>query len=123
MLVVFRSCKYCYYYGKVCGLGLGKIVWLFKKRNPEKFTTRKVALSDLIPDFLVGIFPIVGCIILAFLDFSFIRIGMIILLMILSFGGTAIIRDSFSCKYCKKGELCCPSIQLFNRKNLIKCLS
>ena len=31
LLVIFRSCKDCYYYGKICGLGKGKLAPLFIK--------------------------------------------------------------------------------------------
>ena len=117
MLVVFRSFKHCYYHGKVCGLGKGKIASLVtKKDDPKKFTERKVTFSDLVPDFLVAIFPIVGGIILSILDFSLIRIGMIILLVVLSVGGTAVIRGSFACKYCKQREIGCPAEQFFSKK-------
>ena len=117
MLVVFRSCKHCYYHGKVCGLGKGKIASVVtKKDDPKKFTERKVTFSDLVPDFLVAIFPIVGGIILSILDFSLIRIGMIILLVVLSVGGTAVIRGSFACKYCKQREIGCPAEQFFSKK-------
>jgi len=116
MLVVFRSCKFCYYYNRVCGLGKGKIASLFtKKGDPKKFTERNVNPSDLIPDFLVTVFPIVGGVILLVLNFSFIRIGMIILLAILSFGGTAIIRGYLACKYCKQREIGCPAQQFFSK--------
>ncbi len=116
MLVIFRSCKHCYYYNRVCGLGKGKIASLFtKKGDPKKFTERNVSLSDLIPDFLVTVFPIVGGVILLALNFSFIRTGMIILLAILSFGGTAIIRGNLACKYCKQKEIGCPAQQFFSK--------
>lgn len=117
MLVIFRSCKYCYYYNRVCGLGKGKIASLLtKKGDPKKFTEREVNFFDLIPDFLVTIFPIVGGVILSVLNFSFIRIGMIILFVILSFGGTAFIRGTLACKYCKQREIGCPAQQFFSKK-------
>ena len=117
MLVVFRSCKHCYYYDRVCGLGKGKIASLVtKKGDPKKFTEREVHFSDLVPDFLVAIFPIVGGIILSILDFSLIRIGMIILIVIISVGGNAVIRGSFACKYCKQREIGCPAQQFFSKK-------
>ena len=117
MLVVFRSCKHCYYYHRLCGLGKGTIAsFVTKKGDPKKFTERDVTLSDLIPDFLVAIFPIVGGIILSVLDFSLLRIGLMILLVIFSFGGTAVIRGSFACKYCKQREIGCPAEQFFSKK-------
>jgi len=117
LLVVFRSCKDCYYYGKICGLGKGKIAPFFvKKGDFNKFAKKKISWYDLIPDFLVGILPITGGIILSVLDLSLIRIGMIAVLGLLSFGGPAVIRGSFACKYCKQRKIGCPAEQLFNKK-------
>lgn len=117
LLVVLRSCKDCYYYGKICGLGKGKIAPFFvKKGDLNKFAKKKISWHDLIPDFLVGIIPITGGIILSIFDFSLIRIGTIVLLVILSFGGNAVIRGSFACKYCKQREIGCPAEKLFSKK-------
>jgi hypothetical protein len=117
LLVVFRSCKDCYYYGKICGLGKGKIAPFFvKKGDLNKFVKKKISWYDLIPDFLVGIIPITGGIFLSIFDFSLMRIGMIIFLAILSFGGPAVIRGSFACKYCKQREIGCPAEKLFSKK-------
>jgi hypothetical protein len=117
MLVIFRGCKHCYYYGKVCGLGKGKMALLFTKRgDPKKFTEKEISWYHLLPEFLVVIFPIVGGIILLVLDFSWILLGMVILLVLLYFGGAAVIRGSFACKYCKQRELGCPAEKLFGKK-------
>lgn len=119
ILVIFRSCKNCYYHNRVCGLGKGKIASLFtKKGDPKKFTERDVGFKDLIPDFLVAIFPLVGGIILSIIDFSIIRIVLIITLMIFSFGGTAVIRGSFACKYCRQREIGCPAEKFFSNKDI-----
>jgi hypothetical protein len=120
LLVIFRSCKDCYYYGKICGLGKGKIAPLFtKKGHSSKFIDKKISWYDLIPDFLVGIIPIVGGIILLIYDFSFILLGLIILLAIIFFGGAGYIRGSYACRYCKQKELGCPAQEIFNKKKKI----
>jgi hypothetical protein len=116
LLVVIRSCKHCYYYNKLCGLGKGKYAsFLVKKGDPKKFIEREVTVSDLLPDFLVALFPIAGGIILSIIDFSFIRIGLLILLILLSTSGTAFLRGSFACKYCKQRQIGCPADQFFNK--------
>jgi len=121
IFVVLRSCKNCYYYGKICGLGKGKIAPLFiKKGDPNKFTEREVNWYHLIPDFLVSIVPIIGGIILLISNnFSFLILGLIIVLAIIFFGGTAFIRGSFACKYCKQRELGCPAEKLFGREKSV----
>jgi hypothetical protein len=110
------SCVNCYYYGKTCGLGRGKLcALLFKKGNPEKFVEKAISWKDLIPDFLVLIFPLVGGIIILIRDFKWLILVLMIILVILSIGGNAVIRGSFACKYCKQKELGCSAEQLFNK--------
>ena len=117
LLVIFRSCKDCYYYGKICGLGKGKIAPLFtKKGKPSKFIDKKISWYDLVPDFLVSIIPIIGGIILLTYDFSFLLLGLIIILVVIFFGGTGFIRGSFACRYCKQKELGCPAQKIFNKE-------
>ena len=59
---------------------------------------------------------IIGGIILLSYDFSFLRLGLILLLTIFFFGGTGFIRGSFACKYCKQKEVGCPAQEVFGKK-------
>ena len=50
ILLMKRSCVNCYYYGKFCAFGKGKISSLFfKKGNSHKFIKRVNALKDRVP--------------------------------------------------------------------------
>ena len=110
------SCVNCYYYGKHCGLGRGKLCsLLFKKGSPEKFTEKEISWKDLIPDFMVLIFPLIGGIVILVRDFSLLILVLMVILIMLSMGGNAIIRGSLACKYCKQKELGCSAEQLFNK--------
>lgn len=110
------SCVNCYYYGKICGLGRGKLcALLFKKGNPEGFIEKEIAWKDLIPDFMVLIFPLVGGIIILIRDFNWLILVLMVILVMLSMAGNAVIRGSLACKYCKQKELGCPAEQLFNK--------
>jgi len=110
------SCIDCYYYGKVCAFGKGKLCALFfKKGNPKRFVARKISMIDILPDFLIFIFPIVGGVILLVANFSWIITALLVILVVLSFGGTAVIRGSFACKYCKQREIGCPAEKLFSK--------
>jgi len=112
------SCVNCYYYGKTCGLGRGKLcAMFFKKGNPESFIEKEISWKDLIPDFLVLIFPLVGGIIVLIRDFNWLILVLMVILVMLSMGGTAFIRGSFACKYCKQKELGCSADQLFNKES------
>lgn len=117
LYVIFRSCKDCWYYGRICGLGKGKIAPLFvKKGDTKKFADRDISTIHLIPDFMVVIFPLIGGVVLLVLDFSFVLLGLLIILAIIFFSGTALIRGTFACKYCKQKDMGCPADEIFNKK-------
>jgi len=118
MLIVLRSCKDCFYYGKICGFGKGWVApWFCKKGNPERFASRKITFIDLIPDFLVVIFPMVAGIILLIINFSFVILALMIILFFMFFAGTAIIRLNLVCKFCKQRDIGCPAEKLFSKNN------
>ena len=117
MLIILRSCKDCYYYGKICGLGKGWVApWFCEQGNPEKFAKRNISFIDLIPDFLVVFIPLVAGIVLLILNFSFVTLALMIILVIFFFVGNALIRGSIVCKYCKQKEIGCPAQELFSKK-------
>lgn len=110
------SCVNCYYYGKHCGLGRGKLCsLLFKKGNPEKFNEKEISWKDLIPDFMILIFPLIGGIVFLVRDFSLLILVLMVILLMLSMGGNAMLRGSLACKYCKQKELGCKAEQLFSK--------
>ena len=113
-----KSCRYCYYYGKLCAFGKGKCSALFfKKGDPEKFLKTEITMKDIIPDFLTFIFPLIGGIVLLLFNFSWLIVVLLAILVVLGFGGNAVVRGSFACKYCKQREIGCPAERLFSKKN------
>lgn len=117
MRVLTKSCVSCYYYGKVCGLGRGVLCsLLFKKGDPAKFVEKEISWKQIAPDFLVFVFPLLGGIVLLIKDFSYTILLLLIFLFVLSFVGSAVIRGSFACKYCKQREIGCPAEKLFSKQ-------
>ena len=115
--VLRRSCVNCYYYDKLCAFGKGKLsALLFEKGDPQKFTEKGMKWLDLVPDFLILIFPLIGGIVLLVTNFNWIILILLIILIALSMGGNAFVRGSYACKYCKQKELGCPAEELFNKK-------
>jgi len=115
--ILQKSCVNCYYYGKICGLGRGKLCSiLFKKGKPESFIDKEISWKDLIPDFLVMIFPLIGGIVILIRDFNWLILFLMVVLVMLFMGGTAFIRGSYACKYCKQKELGCSAEELFNKR-------
>lgn len=112
-----RSCVNCYYYGRVCGTGRGKLCGLlFKKGDPEKFAKDEVTFKDMIPDFLVSLIPVVGGAILFLKEFDWVLAGLTAGILVLSFAGNALLRGRLLCKYCKQREIGCPAEKLFNKE-------
>jgi hypothetical protein len=70
----------------------------------------------MLPDFLVFIFPIIGGIVLLVRSFSWLLVVLLAVLIALSFGGNAVIRGQFACKYCKQREIGCPGAKAFGGK-------
>lgn len=116
---LYRSgCVNCYYYGKLCGFGKGKVCsFFFSRGNPERFNEKKLTWKDMIPDMLILFIPFAGGIFSLFLSFSWIILSAVIVIIFLSLFGNAFIRGSFSCKYCKQKELGCPASELFSQTN------
>ncbi|MBL7185662.1 MAG: hypothetical protein ISS70_05000 [Phycisphaerae bacterium] len=115
--ILKHSCVDCYYYGKLCGLGRGKLCSLvFSRGDPRRFIEREVSWADLLPDFMVAILPAIVVILLV-RDFNWLVLVLLVLLFVLSFGGNAVIRGSFTCKHCKQREIGCPAERLFNKES------
>lgn len=114
--ILRKSCVDCYYYGKMCGVGKGKLCSMFfKKGDPKLFIEKEITWSAVLPDFMIIIFPMVGGIILLVRDFSLFLLAIMVLLLLLFSGGNAVIRGSLMCKYCKQREIGCPADRLFNK--------
>jgi len=110
------SCVGCFYYGKLCGLGRGKLCpFLFRRGDPRKFAEKEASWSMMLPDFIVLLLPLIGGIILLITEFEWLLLAMLAMLAILSFAGNAIIRGSLACKYCRQREIGCPAEKLFSK--------
>lgn len=112
--VMRLSCTHCYYYGKLCGLGRGKLASLFFKRvDPKKFPEKNFTWKDLIPDLLVSLIPFILGIYILFNNFSWSMLILIMILLFLTTFGNGFVRGNFACKYCKQRDLGCPAERLF----------
>ena len=101
----------------VCAFGKGKCSALFfKKGKPEDVLKTEITMKDIIPDFLTFIFPLIGGIVRLLSNVSWLIIVLLVILVILGFGGHAVVRGSFACIYCKQREIGCPAEKLLNQK-------
>jgi hypothetical protein len=114
--LIGRHCVDCYYYGKTCAFGKGRLSSLFfRKGSPEKFPGMTITWKDMVPDFLVFILPVLAGILLLVREFSWTILILIIALFLLGFMGNAFVRTQLACRYCRQREIGCPAAELFSR--------
>ena len=115
--VMRESCIHCYYYGRICGFGKGKLcARLFRQGDPQKFTQRDITWKAVLPEMLVLLLPLVGGVATLFTSFAWPIVLILVVLVALSMGGNAFVRGSFVCTHCKQRELGCPAEKLFSNK-------
>jgi hypothetical protein len=115
--VMKKGCVNCYYYGKDCGIGKGRLCSaLFKKGDPSKFAKATVSRIDLVPDFLIIIFPLGGGIVLLIRNFSVGLAALVALITLLGTVGNYLVRSSYACRFCKQREIGCPAEKLFSKQ-------
>ncbi|HEY6011132.1 MAG TPA: hypothetical protein VIX18_06640, partial [Nitrospirota bacterium] len=115
--VMKKSCVDCFYYGRWCAFGKGKVApLLFKQGEPGRFISKMISWKELMPDMLVLMIPLLGGIALLVQRFSWSVALMLAALLVLSLNGTYVVRSQIACKYCKQRELGCPAEQFFSRR-------
>lgn len=115
--LVKRHCTNCYYYGKICAFGKGKISSMFFKNGDVKdFCKKQMTWKDMIPDLMVSLIPLIIGIIILIKDFDWLLLLLMIILFILASSGSGIIRSKLACKYCKQRKIGCPAQKLFEKK-------
>jgi hypothetical protein len=109
-------CTNCYYWGKTCGFGKGRISsLLFKKGDSTKFCNKVLSWKDMIPDLLISLLPIIGGVILLLLRFDLLVLSSLIILVVLVTAGNGFIRGNLTCKNCIQREMGCPAEKLFSK--------
>ncbi|MDD2889121.1 MAG: hypothetical protein PHE49_00590 [bacterium] len=106
--VVLRKivCTNCYYYGKWCPSGWGKLSALFfKKGDMEKFSTSVGIKLAPMTYGLLTVIPVILLIVSLFLKFSLPKIIVLVLLFLISFYSGGISRTK-SCIRCKMRLMC-----------------
>jgi hypothetical protein len=115
-ILISRHCTECYYWGKTCGFGKGRISsLLFKKGETSKFCNHSFSWKDMIPDLLVSLIPLVIGIVILIIKFDFFLLFVMLVLISLTTYGNQYIRGSLTCKFCKQRESGCPAEMLFNK--------
>jgi hypothetical protein len=114
--LIKNHCTICYYYGKCCAFGKGKLSAVFFRKGIKKLAQCKITWKDLILDFLVSLVPILVGIVLLIIKFNLLILFSIILLFLLNSIGNGFIRKQLACKFCKQRKIGCPAEKLFKKK-------
>jgi hypothetical protein len=114
--VLSKSCRYCYYFGKRCGFGKGRICsWFLSKGEGTTLSEVEISWRDLVPDFLVSLVPLGVGITILIRSFSWPALISTGILAFLGSAGTGLVRGQIACKYCRQRELGCPAERLFSK--------
>lgn len=115
--LISRHCVNCYYWGKTCGFGKGKLSsFFFEKGDPLKFCDKQMSWKNMIPDLLVTLVPLIIGTVLIIIKFDFIILFSAIILIVLTTMGNGFIRGKLTCRYCKQREIGCPAEKLFSKE-------
>ena len=115
--LIKTHCVNCYYWGKTCGFGKGRISsLLFKQGDASRFCLKEMTWKNMIPDLLISLIPIAIGILLLIREFDYRILFALIILAALTTIGNGFVRSTLACRYCKQKYLGCPADQLFNKK-------
>lgn len=104
-------CTNCYYLGKYCNFGLGKLAAiLFKKGDLNEFSNPKKVIPTAILSFGTMLLPIIAGIGLILFDFSLMNLGLLIIYILFGILPNFFVRGNF-CDKCMQGQLGCPSYE------------
>jgi hypothetical protein len=110
------SCRSCYYFGKRCGFGKGRLCsWFFNQRSEPTLCTKRLSWRDVAPDFMVSLIPLGAGITILVWSFSWPVLLLVVTLAFLGSVGTGLVRGQVACKYCQQRELGCPAEQYFSK--------
>jgi len=113
--VLKKSCTNCYYFGKTCAFGKGRLSSMLFRKGSVKFASRPITRKDVIPDFMVTVVPMIAAVGLLIMNFDWLFLALLIALFLLGFAGTGLVRGRLACKYCKQRKLGCPAEKLFGK--------
>lgn len=112
-----HGCSCCYYYGKRCAFGRGKIApFLVRRDNPQKFCQRKVTCLNLLPVILGSLIPVIAGLILLIRSFSWPILILTLIPVANWFFINPLIYGKLICLHCQQGRICCPANDFFGKK-------
>ncbi len=105
-------CRYCWYFGKTCHAGLGKVAGLlFEKGEAQEFAKSSNVVPVAVLSFASLLLPLAAILIRTIAAFSWGNLGLLAAYFIAVVVGGFAIRPRFFCSHCRQGELRCPAYE------------
>jgi hypothetical protein len=110
-------CTHCYYFGKYCNFGLGKLTAkFFNKGDPDEFSSSNKVVPTAILSFGTMILPVIAGIGLIILDFSLVTLSLLLIYIVFGILPNFFVRGNF-CDKCVQGQLGCPTYKQMMKGN------
>ena len=109
------GCANCAYYGRACAFGRGSLCALFfPAGDPSRFADRDIRWTDMIPDMLVWIAPLLaGKVHLILTGWSWLIASLLVALLALGAVGPVFVWGTLACPHCEQRTIGCPACELF----------
>ncbi|MBU0758350.1 MAG: hypothetical protein KKF44_09850 [Nanoarchaeota archaeon] len=113
------ACPHCYYYGKLCFSGRGRLAkLLYKKGEAKKFCEREFNFKDFLPQLVAVLVPvIVGIALLVSRGFHILTLIATLYPVFNWIVINPLIFGKLGCPHCKQGKICCPALDFFGQKS------
>lgn len=110
-------CVNCYYYGKTCAFGLGRISAIFfKKGDSSRFCKAGTSWKIMIPDLIVSLLPVIAGVVVLVQKFNILFFSILVIFLLLTTYGTGFIRSKLACRFCLQNKNGCGAFELFNKR-------
>jgi len=110
------GCRSCWYFGKRCAFGRGKIAALFAvKGDAALFCQKEIDWSKTLPHFCLLLIPLMAGLFLLLQNFKWLVLVLMLIPALVWFFGNPLIYGRLACRYCKQGRICCPASAFFQK--------
>ncbi len=114
-------CRFCWYYGRTCHAGLGRVAkFLFEQGTPEEFPLTRNVIPVLVPSFAILLLPLIASLVDTLLRFSQLRLTLLLAYILLVIAPGFPLRKFLFCTRCKQAELGCPAYEGMQGRHRLK---
>lgn len=105
VIIWFLVCPFCYYYGKVCPCGYGKIAPFVVKKGDRKKFQKQFKYLVLFSIFSFSL-PVIGGLLMLLMHYTLLLLIEIAIFAIMAFVVIPMQSKKISCKHCKQKSEC-----------------